>query len=667
MLTLSLLGGLELAADGTRLELPQSRKTRALLAYLAMSDRPVRRERLCEVFWQVPDDPKGALRWSLSKLRPLVSADGLVRIDADRTAVSLRRNGLQVDALTLRRAGAGQIDALPPETLEALAAICGGGFLDDLDLPDAHEFRAWKLAQREHLRAIETAVRRRLVSLRAGTEAAVRQAYQLVEIAPDEEANHVALIEALLQADHVREAQEQRELSATRLRDLGVEPGPRLLRAAAPRREPVAALAGAPEAMPASDDGAEPATARPRRSVPTVVVSGFRDLGGGQGPDYFVEGMTEEVSRALARMPWLLVLKQPPLGRVSASRAAEIESEADYLLTGAVMRAGDRVRMTYSLLDRETGATVLADRIETEMADILTAQDEIASRIVAALEPTIRLAEIEALRRRRRVNLDSYDFYLRGWALAFGATGMDLPGAIAQFEKATEADPENAPAALMLAWLGMQQPQNLNAAGMRRCAELARTALRYSSNDGTIIAHAAYVLIFAERDWDLGLRLARQAKALSPYSPYVWFSCGWVHVTAGETEAALAAFERSVAVTATHPFAYIAYTGLANTLFQLGRTADAVAAGRIATAENPTFHPGWRILAAALAEHGDAAEAAAAVERLRALAPHESQAFVRAWLPYRRPEQLERLVEALGRAGLPAAVPGLVPHPGRQR
>lgn len=641
MLTLGLLGELELALDGVRLELPQSRKTRALLAYLAMSDRPVRRERLCEVFWQVPDDPKGALRWSLSKLRPLVSGDGLARIEADRATVLLKRNGMEIDALMLRRAGAGSIETLPPETLEALAGISRGGFLDDLDLPDAHEFRAWRLAEREHLRSIETAIRRRLVELGAGTEAAVRQAYRLVEIAPDEEAHHVALIEALLAAEHVREAHEQQAVSITRLRDLGVEPGPRLLRAGASRPEPVAALPV--EARP-------PAPAR----VPTLVVSGFRDLSAGAEQDYFVEGMTEEVSRALARMPWFLVLKQPPDGRVSAARAAEIEGAADYVLTGAVMRAGDRVRMTYSLVERETGSTVLADRIETEMADILAAQDEIAGRIVAALEPSIRLAEIEALRRRRRVNLDSYDLYLRGWALAFGATGMDMPAAIAQFEAALEVDPENAPAALMLAWLGMQQPQNLNPAGMRRCAELARRALRYSSNDGAIISHAAYVLIFAERDWDLGLRLARQAKALSPYSPHVWFSCGWVHVTAGETEAALAAFERSLAFTASHPFSYIAYSGLANTLLQLGRPADAVAAARTATAENPTFHPGWRILAAALADDGKLEEAAAAVDRLRALAPHESLAFVRDWLPYRRPEQLARLVDALDRAGLPA-------------
>ena len=69
---LRLLGPMALLRDGRPLALPASRKTRALLAYLAVSGKPERRERLCQLFWEMPDDPKGALRWSLSKLRGLL-------------------------------------------------------------------------------------------------------------------------------------------------------------------------------------------------------------------------------------------------------------------------------------------------------------------------------------------------------------------------------------------------------------------------------------------------------------------------------------------------------------------------------------------------------------------------------------------------------------------
>ena len=72
----ALLGNMAVLRGGESLALPRSKKTRALLAYLAVTGRAHRRERLCELLWDVPDDPRGALRWSLSKLRALVDEPG---------------------------------------------------------------------------------------------------------------------------------------------------------------------------------------------------------------------------------------------------------------------------------------------------------------------------------------------------------------------------------------------------------------------------------------------------------------------------------------------------------------------------------------------------------------------------------------------------------------
>ena len=64
-----MLGPLTISRDGIALQLPASRKVRALFAYLAMAPHPVGRSRLCELLWDVPNDPRGELRWCLSKLR----------------------------------------------------------------------------------------------------------------------------------------------------------------------------------------------------------------------------------------------------------------------------------------------------------------------------------------------------------------------------------------------------------------------------------------------------------------------------------------------------------------------------------------------------------------------------------------------------------------------
>jgi len=83
-----LIGELALTRNGKTVPLPASRKTRALLAYLILNPGAHRRERLCEIFWRVPDDPKGSLRWSLSKLRKLVDDDEFRRIVSDRAQVA---------------------------------------------------------------------------------------------------------------------------------------------------------------------------------------------------------------------------------------------------------------------------------------------------------------------------------------------------------------------------------------------------------------------------------------------------------------------------------------------------------------------------------------------------------------------------------------------------
>jgi len=82
-----LLGELEISVGGRVQALPPSKKTRALLAYLVATARPHSRERLCALLWDGPDDPRAALRWSLTKIRPLLDV-GAARLFADRERVS---------------------------------------------------------------------------------------------------------------------------------------------------------------------------------------------------------------------------------------------------------------------------------------------------------------------------------------------------------------------------------------------------------------------------------------------------------------------------------------------------------------------------------------------------------------------------------------------------
>src|SRR5262249_28675746 len=101
-LSIHLLGPLEIRRGKQLVELPSSKKARALLAYLIANSRPHRRDRLTELLWDVADDPKGGLRWCLSKIRPLVDERQRPRIVSDRETVEFRAEDARVDLFVLR-------------------------------------------------------------------------------------------------------------------------------------------------------------------------------------------------------------------------------------------------------------------------------------------------------------------------------------------------------------------------------------------------------------------------------------------------------------------------------------------------------------------------------------------------------------------------------------
>lgn len=148
-LTIQLLGDFQVLRDGTPVELPASKKTRALLAYLVVTGRPQRRDRLCDLFWDQPDDPRGALRWSLSKLRGVVNADGVDRLSADRERVFFDISKIETDI--------GKTECFLAEDHISADSLLRGltalreAYLGGVDLPDQPIFADWLATERERM------------------------------------------------------------------------------------------------------------------------------------------------------------------------------------------------------------------------------------------------------------------------------------------------------------------------------------------------------------------------------------------------------------------------------------------------------------------------------------------------------------------------------------
>src|SRR5262249_4051699 len=155
----------------------------ALLAYLALTRSRHRRDQLCEMFWDIPDDPRGSLRWSLSKIRPLVDEPTAPRLLADRQTVELRTTDDDVDFFAAE-ASAGREGASTAELVGAAYSF-RGPLLADLDLPDNGAFHSWVLGLREDARRVQAKILRLLITRLAATpEEALHFVRELVAIEP---------------------------------------------------------------------------------------------------------------------------------------------------------------------------------------------------------------------------------------------------------------------------------------------------------------------------------------------------------------------------------------------------------------------------------------------------------------------------------------------------
>ncbi len=386
MLELRVLGELEVIHDGAPVALPASRKTRALLAYLVLTRREYRRERLCEIFWDVPDDPRGALRWSLSKIRPLVDDPAHPRLVADRQTVQLRTEALGVDLFAAQACADGETAVT--SDLACAASLFRGPLLADLDLPANTEFHSWLLALREDARKLHSQILRALIErLGATPHEALSFARELVRIDPYDETAWALLIDNLVGAGRDGEVRQQYEAGMRTLREVGGGSGPllRAWRAAQPSAtrsadrdttgaEPVAAersvmsvpaAASSPQATPSLTPVDCRAALCQFEQRPGAAIFRRRDH---RGSD---DGSVADLGHARDLAQYRLYLQE-----IDRSDTKQIGRELGvrYVLAGEVQRSGNRVRVTAQLIDAETDAHLWAERFDGDAGDLFALQ-----------------------------------------------------------------------------------------------------------------------------------------------------------------------------------------------------------------------------------------------------------------------------------------------------
>ncbi len=184
-------------------------------------------------------------------------------------------------------------------------------------------------------------------------------------------------------------------------------------------------------------------------STPThehsIAVLYFENLSGMKEDEYLRDGITEDITTELSKIRRLKTFSRAMVlsYRDKPVTAGQVGKElgASYVLTGSLRRAGNRLRINAQLVDASTDFPLWSERYDREMEDVFEVQDEIASKIAAALRITLSPQEQQALAAKPTENLQAYDLYLRGRNYARRVGRQDMLFALQMYENAVALDP----------------------------------------------------------------------------------------------------------------------------------------------------------------------------------------------------------------------------------
>jgi TolB-like protein/Flp pilus assembly protein TadD len=665
VLRLHFLGETRIERDGAVVELPPSRKTRALLAYLAITGRAHRRERICSLLWNRPDDPRGALRWSLSKLRQLVDEPGAARLLTRGETVSFAAGEAQIDVLNLRHRAARALETGAADELAALAREFGGEFLAGDELFDCHEFHAWCIAERAELQALNGRILRTLVDMsHCRPESALPHARALLQLEPHDESAWAGLI-GLLSADgRRREARDHYELAQKVLKEAGVAPRgalPRIARdmmgASGSAGMASAAVLHRPSVHAVSDTAVMTLPAS-EAAKPTIVVVPFKSIGRDAEHEVLAEGVTEELTTMLSRVLGLFVIardsavrfKDRPSGASEAARELGVR----YALHGSVRVSTDRIRVNAYLLDSDSGAEMWSERYDVAHRDVFAVQDEIAAHVVRALQVELLEGEQARAWHHSTISLEAWTWLTKGLAQYKRQTKQGVQKARLLFEKATIADPGYASAWAWLAYahwhdarfLWAERPQE----ALVHAANVAERALALDAELPEV--HGVLGLIRVLRgEFDAAIAAARRGVALQPNGAESMAILAFVLSWGGEAAEAARTAERAIGFCPLHSPWYLDTLGHARHL--LRQFEPSVAIYRQAIAHLPDYVMPRIGLAACYAEMGRLQEAREQAREVLRIWPDFSIEKHTGMSRYRLAEHSERRLRALKAAGLP--------------
>lgn len=648
-ISICLFGPLRVERDGRAIGLPASRKTRAILGFLALSPRPVSRQRLCDLFFDIPDDPRAALRWSLTKLRPLLDEPGRPRLEAQRDALRLDTQGLEVDALRVQEIALSPADLLTDRTCSEALDRMTGELLEDCELPDCPTYMAWLATQRQEFHAIAARLARHLADTTQGADR-IRHLHRLVALDPLDETANALLADALVQAGRREEAHALVAGAERQFRQAGLPVGPALrlaLRAAVAR--PASSVP--PEAGEAREPVAQPSSSKGRLGV---AVLPFLNHSADIIADDLADGFHEAVVHMLSRFRDLEVAGFSKTlayrGNIRDPALMGAELGASHLVGGSFLARDGVLKMRYRIVAAADGTLATSGDVEHQGCDAFAFVEDAPARLAVRLaEALIDTARAQALQLAEQ-DRTAWDHYHAGVVEGLAASPADYGLALAHFNRALELDGGFAKALGSAAWaracLGHGAVEDTRHDALLQ----AHRAIALGGDDAEAISIGAWAAVHVAQDFESALRAVDKAVRVNPLSRAAWSTSGWVRAMVGEVETPLQHFDRAEQCNPWGAQLDNVDGGRAFCLWQAGRHHEAISFAERSIERLPGHVGAHTVAMASALALGDEAGARNAAQRFLGIFPDGPQTGAIQSIPLRDADRKVHLIAMVRQA-----------------
>lgn len=628
-LSVKLMGTVALMRGSDPLVLPQSRKLRSLLGYLAVTSQPVRRERLCELFWPVPNDPRAELRWTLSKLRSVLESDGKRRIVTADDRVSLNLQDCVVDVASLLGLRRGDLAAMDLDKLNRLASACAGEFLEGLDLDHSADFDHWLLGQRAELRSIRLALICEICGRTPlGTDDGLALARLWLDMAPLDTEPSIRYLSELAERKMLADCALAFEQAAERFRAAGIEFAPvvdawQRIRTL-PRSEIVRAEQSAVQLMPQVH----------RRA--SVAVMPFSEVHQGKMVRSELGGaLTQDAITKLARLRSLFIIARGSVFAIADENleVREIGSRlgVDYVTTGLLERDGPNVRVVVEVCEAATSHILWTETFEAHSTERFAVIDQISDGIVSSIASQIESSERDRALLKHPDSLDAWESYHRGLWHMFQFTPAENQRAAEFFRRSVQIDPTFSRAHAGLSFThwqnAFQQWDDRDEQTREAVASAARSLLVDEHNPSAhwSMGRALWLM----QDTAGALQALERSVELSPNFALGHYALSFVHSLGGDPTLAISSSEQSRLLSPCDPLLFGMMGTRAMALVRLGALEEG-AEWAMRAASRPNAHVHIIALAAhCLAMAGQIDQAREYAARIRARDPsYRSENFL---------------------------------------